>query len=119
MPALHSGLEALFDGNGEHVGGIYPPLAAGDQLTVQHQLMVAACPARTIVWKSGEQPAWLGLLWFMPAGEANPLAASPHAFGHLVQTLEAGHSVALYAATAAAIDATCRTVASMLGGGHA
>ena len=114
-------LEALFDADGEHLGGVYDPIMVDGELTPAHAHNLATRPAHRLLWNPpvcAEPFDRLGLVWMAPPG-ANPLAVSPTVLPRLVQALDAGESISIHAETEDAIDAVCSYVNPWLGGGHA
>ena len=114
-------LEELYDNRGRHFGGIFPPLLRDEQLTEAHARSIATRPVNCLISQAGvcEDPeASFGLLWMMPPGP-DPLSRSVTALSYLVYALDIGASVMLHAYEQEAIDAVCRTLPPLLGGGHA
>ena len=110
--------EELYDGNGRHLAGIYPPLLANSALTPAYAVQTAARPAsRHICGPDGPAPT-LGLVWMVPV-PPNPLVLSPQTWGRIVHTLDHGQSVMLHADSQEALDTVGNWIGLMLGGGHA
>ena len=121
MLAIPTELEELYDATGRHLGGIYPPLMVNSVLTDAYARSVATRPAENLFWSlvSCDDPLQrLELVWMMPPG-ANPLLGCPNVMGILIQALDAGGSVQLYAETYEAINATYDQLRPFVGGGHA
>ncbi len=114
--------EALFDGTtGQHLGGIFPPLLAGGELTDDYAACLSTRPAEQLMYYAPICPnpaAWLALVWMAPPSD-NPLAGSPAVLPYMVQALDNGWSVQVHAASKAVIDGVRAAVHPLLGGGHA
>ena len=117
-------LDALYDADGYHFGGIYAPIADGGQLNQNYAVCVASRPAHILLWHQdlcAEPLVQFGVTWMMPALPANPTVADfpPDVLGYLVLALDQGRSVALHAAKVPDIELARSVVSLLLGGGHA
>ncbi len=96
--------ERLFDGAGQHLGGIYPPLAIDNVLTAVHDECLATRPVQLLVHgPECEFPRQqIGLVWMMPL-HTDPLMAALNVAPWLVYALDAGMSVQVHASSDQAI----------------
>lgn len=81
---------------------------------------LAARPAGYVIGELSPDGRELAYVWMLPCG---PLpyqpALCPRELGAVVDAVEQGHAVAVYATDQAVIDAARAVVLAMLGGGHA
>lgn len=100
-------IEAIFDGDGNHLGGLFPRLHEGNA-----GIYLDGRPVGRVLGDLSRQRP--GLFWFML-----PLPTEA-GLGALVSALDRGDVVVLYAATPEMIDAVCAEAAPLIGpGGHA
>lgn len=99
-------IEALFDGNGNHLGGLYPPLDAGNLGTY-----TASRPAAHVLGDPERQP--VGLFWMMFP------AVSEAGLGAVVAALDRGEAVVLFADCREVIEAACGVALPLRGGARA
>ncbi len=111
-------LEQLYNGAGQHLGGVFPPLMVGQVLTDHHRAMVADRPNQLVLGGGPNPHSCLGLVWMAPI-PFNPLLLSSYVLGSIVHALDAGQAVLIHADCEAAIQTTVDQVAPMVGGGHA
>ena len=125
MPPIHLELEEIYDGHGQHFGGVYSPLLQNGRATESLIGCLSTRPAHHLIWMNDavcpNPHSSLARVWMMLTVEGNPLVTSPVSpavLPYLVQALDGGASVQLHAPTMEAIKAVCETVAPLLGGGH-
>ena len=111
-------LEELYDGDGRHLGGVYPPLMVNRTLTPEYAIKTAARPVCRHVHGLAGPAERLGLVWMLPV-PSNPLSLSPQTWAALVHTLDQGQSVVMHADSNEALNAADYWISLVLGGGHA
>ena len=109
--------EELYDGDGHHLAGIYPPLMVNSALTPAYDVQKAVRPASSHIHGLAGPAPTLGLVWMMPV-PPNPLVLSPQTWGRIVHTLDHGQSVMMHADSQEALDTVGHWIGLMLGGGH-
>ena len=119
MPPLSPDMEDLYDGTGQHVGGLYPPIMVNWVLTDAYAAKCAERPVNRLIF-ADEAMAYtaLGFVWMAPVPSL-PLAMSDYVRGALVQALDNGQSIIVHADTEYAVHKACWLVSIMSGGGHA
>ncbi len=117
LPSLFHA-EALYFGNGQHVGGVLPPIAQDNVLT---QAYAASIEARPGGWEHGCNYANdnLELVWMAPLGLTSAGPISRETIGALVAAVDAGRGILIYAETAEMARELGDLVLLFSGGGHA
>ncbi len=99
-------IEALFDGNGNHLAGLFPNLDAG---TVGDY--IASRPVSLVLGDIERQP--IGLFWMMLP------VVTEAGLGAVVAALDRGDAVALFADRTEILDEVCRIALPLRGGANA
>ena len=100
------GSEALFDGNGNHLAGLFPNLDAGTAGSY-----ITSRPASMVLGDIERQP--IGLFWMMLP------VVTEAGLGAVMAPLDRGEAVALFADRTEILDEVCRWVLPMRGGANA
>ena len=107
----------LYDGNGVHHAGLYPPLMIENQLTEAYNQEKALRPEASKVEKNDGSA--LALVWMIPVGLSPAGPVSSDMIGALVHAVDAGNAVVLHADQQETVAAMARLVSAFVGGGHA
>ncbi len=110
--------ETLYFGNGEHVGGVLPPIAQDNVLTKAYAASIEARPGG---WEHGCNYANdnLELVWMAPLGLTSAGPISRETIGALVAAVDAGRGILIYAETDEVAQRLGNLVILFAGGGHA
>ena len=108
----------LYDGNGVHHAGLYPPLMVENQLTEAYNQEKALRPEARKVAKQ-DDAGELALVWMVPVGlpPSGPVASEMVAA--LVYAVDAGNVIILHADRQDTASAMAILVSAFVGGGHA
>ena len=113
-------LVQLYDGNGQHYAGVYPPLMENNVLTPAYHQNKADRPAcRSFCLDPDDYRKDLGAVWMLPL-DMSPSVLIPHEIaGRLIQAVDARKTVIVHGATDEACCGVLRLVQMFAGGGRA
>ena len=113
-------LVELYDGRGQHLGGIYPPLVEGNQLSDAYHASKALRPAGAKLFLLSEDAdAEAAFVWMLPLGMTRETLLPREIAGELVQAIDNRKAVMLHGDDPEIVQRVRRTIALFAGGGHA
>ena len=110
----------LYDGAGQHLGGIHPPLLSDNVLTQAFHASKAMRPVSALLHLTPDEAnADLGLVWMVPLNTTRETPVAEEIIGHLVQALDARRAVMLHGDNADTVAGIKVLLGLFAGGGHA
>ena len=114
--------EEVYDGEGNHLGGIYPPIATdrGCALTdAYHQSKALRPLSQLIAHRLPEEGPELGMVWMLPVGMKADDHIPDDVLGAAVWLIDQDKSVIIHADDADALRVVTIVACRFTGGGHA
>ncbi len=108
-------LDFLYDAEGVHVGGLYPPVMVNGVLTEAHAEFLATRNAFQLVSWDGRPQRQLSFVLMLP----EDLHVSDDAIAMIVFAIDKGHSVMLHATDTASLYEFMGRLHKLIGGWHA
>ena len=114
--------EEVYDGEGNHLGGIYPPIATdwGNALTDAYYSSKALRPLQQqfVHLPGSEQSSPLGMVWMLPVGMKAGDRIPGDVLGAAVYLIDHGQSVMIHADDAGALRMVSILLCQFAGGGR-